>query len=354
MARPTLTTTSSWADLSGVDRLAIQAFLDQADTASPFQDPLFSGGGALGGGLAEHWFVLRDKEHVLLAGYAIENFALGRHFPRQRCLVFPRGPVVSDASALGRGLRSIEDWARTRGFVHIEVQPQWMDDAIAEMSAVIHDLGWRQVEQANAPMTLRIHLAKGLDGLLAGFDKGTRYEVRRAQKVGIDVRFAASAIEYERYYECYLMTCQRKGFTGLERDNFLGLMSRIAREPSRGGLLLAEMDQDLLGGIVVLRAGPCLHYAYGASTDRSDLRKLPIGYLLQWRAIEWAREIGLTAYDLGGYTATPQNSTARFKKGFGGVPVRIAPLHRRILRPLLYGSAVGLKKLKSFRKPAGQ
>jgi hypothetical protein len=345
MTRPTLTTTSSWADLSGADRYAIREFLDQVDTASPFQDPLFAGGGALGGGLAEHWFVLRNSEHVLLAGYAIENFALGRRLPRWRCLVFPRGPVVSDATALGSGLRSIEAWARSRGFVHIDVQPQWTDSAITEAA---RDLGWSKAEPAAAFMTLRIDLTKGLDALLAGFDKGTRYEVRRAQRVGIDVRFAASAADYERYYECYLQTCRRKGFTGIERDNFLSLMFRIARDPSRGGLLLAEMDRDLLGGIVVLRAGPCLHYVYGASTDRPDLRKLPIGYLLQWRAIEWAREIGLAAYDFGGYTSTPQNSTARFKKGFGGVPVNIAPTYRRILRPWLYGTAVGLKKLKGF------
>ena len=73
-------------------------------------------------------------------------------------------------------------------------------------------------------------------------------------------------------------------------------------------------------------------------------------YLLQWRAMQWAKERGCTEYDLWGVpdadeaTLEAQFETRsdglwgvyRFKRGFGGEIKRAAQALDRVYMPLLY------------------
>ncbi len=73
-------------------------------------------------------------------------------------------------------------------------------------------------------------------------------------------------------------------------------------------------------------------------------------YLLQWRAMQWARERDCTEYDLWGVpdedesTLEAQFETRhdglwgvyRFKRGFGGEVKRAAQALDRVYMPLLY------------------
>jgi hypothetical protein len=77
-------------------------------------------------------------------------------------------------------------------------------------------------------------------------------------------------------------------------------------------------------------------YYTAAAMDRARSRE-PIGHALQWAAIEWLIEHGMTAYELGIQQFGPllhdvpdekERNISRFKRGFGGV-TRRAPAYEK-------------------------
>jgi peptidoglycan pentaglycine glycine transferase (the first glycine) len=99
---------------------------------------------------------------------------------------------------------------------------------------------------------------------------------------------------------------------------------------------------------VVFALGGCAYYLYGASTDE-ERNRMPT-YLLQWRAMQWAKERGCTEYDLWGLPDEDEETLEaqfesrsdglwgvyRFKRGFGGQVKRAAQALDRVYMPLLY------------------
>jgi hypothetical protein len=325
---------ASWESIPLTEKRTLRAFLDKSAMASPFQDPAFCGADALGQGLGEHWFVVKTNGRTLAVGYAVENFAFGRYLPRLRCVGFPKGPVANNGGDLLIALRLLEQAARRLKMVYVDVEPQWTEDATAEFGYAAGEIGWTKV--AGPQLTLRLDVAKPLDQLLAALDKSTRYEIRRGERSGVNVRIAASEDEFRLFYECYRSTSLRKGFEPIDSDSFAGLAARLREDPARGALLVATVPDACLGGIVVLRSGRSMHYVYGATTADPEWRKLPIGYMLQWRGIELARDLDLLTYDFGGYSFDRDNLVARFKARFGGRPVVIGSRYRRVLRSSTY------------------
>jgi hypothetical protein len=323
------------------DRAAVQTFLDSSGSASPFQDPYFAGANALGAGygalsLQRRWHYVRDGGQVVGVGLGAEEFAIDRRFPGLRALLFALGPVVEGAEALRVFLSLIEREGRARNMVYVDIQPQWTGEAGKILHTIATGLGWVQgTSVGTAQMNLRTDLTGSLEQILYGFDQETRYKVRRAERLGVNVRASLADEDVRKSYECVVETARRKGFGIMERQNFLETIVRLKGDPLRGTLLLAEVGDDLLGVNLVLRAGQGAFYLVGGSTGRPDLRKLPIGYLLQYRAMAWAKEVGATFYDFGGYDPNDMHDVARFKRGFGGTPNEVL-LYRRVLRRGVY------------------
>jgi lipid II:glycine glycyltransferase (peptidoglycan interpeptide bridge formation enzyme) len=98
---------------------------------------------------------------------------------------------------------------------------------------------------------------------------------------------------------------------------------------------------------MVFAYGSRAWYFYGASTEK-ERNRMPT-YLLQWKAMQWARQRGCTQYDLWGVPdadleTLEANFTKRsdglwgvyrFKRGFGGELIRAAgALDRPYNKPL--------------------
>ena len=94
--------------------------------------------------------------------------------------------------------------------------------------------------------------------------------------------------------------------------------------------------------------GDTAWYFYGASTDE-ERNRMPT-YLLQWKAIQWAKGKGCKVYDLWGVPDYPENELEegfldrsdglwgvyRFKRGFGGQLQRTIGAWDRVYQPLVY------------------
>jgi lipid II:glycine glycyltransferase (peptidoglycan interpeptide bridge formation enzyme) len=132
----------------------------------------------------------------------------------------------------------------------------------------------------------------------------------------------------------------------------------IFRQRDAAGLFLAEYQGQPLAALMVLTWGKRAYYMYGASSNEQRHR-MPT-YLVQFRAMQWAREQGCESYDLWGIPDLDRSSIGpdmadaeqrgalstgmgglyRFKRGFGGHEVRYVGtyeyVYNAVLCPMLH------------------
>ena len=336
------TVVNSFEGLSEASRARLRTFLDTADNASPYQDPVFFGDRRLG---EVDVVIERGGEPVFFA-LGIENFALGRFFRNLRTLVIHKGPVVHDEDALISGLRALKELGRKRGLCEIHINPQIYEGKAYDVAQTCGALGFRPLSSTSSEGTLRLNISSNIEEVFARFHQGTRYKVRRADRIGISVLRADSKADFSQFYELYSQRASEKGYDPLPTADFLALSERLRASPSRGAVFLSEYKGDLLYGGLFLRSGPRVQFIYGG-TDVQKAGNLPAGYPVFRRAIEWAKEIGCSEFDFGGYTATGDPTVRRFKEGFGGELRTFVPAYTLTIRPVV----IGVGKLVRVLRP---
>ncbi len=85
----------------------------------------------------------------------------------------------------------------------------------------------------------------------------------------------------------------------------------------------------------MVRAGSRSWYVWGATKKQAEVN---VGHLLQWRAMNWAKQQGCTEYDLGGYRIAARDGPALFKRGFSDTVVRFLPTYRCVTNPAAYAA----------------
>ncbi len=167
--------------------------------------------------------------------------------------------------------------------------------------------------------TMFVDLRGSEEDLLARMHHKTRYNIRLAQRKGVEIREVTHK-ELPIFYALYTETCQRN-YIQLHDLSFFESLFTLELEKPYFSLLVAYLDGVPLSSMFLTRSGDRATYLYGASS--SFRRNSMSTYALQWRAMQLARSWGCTSYDLFGVSPTedkdhPMSSLTKFKKGFGG------------------------------------
>lgn len=162
------------------------------------------------------------------------------------------------------------------------------------------------------------------DDLLAGMNQLWRRNIKKADKLGVEVRTGSRA-ELADFHRVYLETAERDRFTPRPLGYFERMWDALtAEEPDRMVLYLAHHEGDLVAATTLVRVGEHSWYSYGAST--SAKREVRGSNAVQWRMMRDALAAGATVYDLRGITDTldaddPHVGLIQFKVGTGGEAV---------------------------------
>jgi peptidoglycan pentaglycine glycine transferase (the first glycine) len=243
------------------------------------------------------------------------------------CVMYvPKGPALdySDGELLQHVLATLEDVARRHHAIFIKVDPDvCLEDASPPADQVITSLenrGWQlSSEQIQFRNTILIDPTQEEDELLQAMKSKTRYNVRLAERRGVEVRLGGLT-DLPLFYDMYVETSSRDEFIirplAYYRDAWQAFM-----EADLAHLFIAEYEDQPLAGLILFRFGNKVWYMYGASRDLH--RNLMPNHLLQWEAIRWAKTQGCTVYDLWGAPdvldeSDPLWGVYRFKEGFGG------------------------------------
>ncbi|MDO8435232.1 MAG: peptidoglycan bridge formation glycyltransferase FemA/FemB family protein [bacterium] len=168
--------------------------------------------------------------------------------------------------------------------------------------------------------TIELDLSKSDDELLAGMHEKTRYNIRLAERKGVEVRIVPSndSVAKSAFIKLLAETASRDGFSLHPGSYYETLCESLT---DIGNLVIATHEGDVLAVHFLVTFGDTTHYLFGASS--SDKRNLMAPYLVQWKSALFAKSKGIHWYDFFGISdANPRwEGITRFKRGFGGVEV---------------------------------
>jgi len=298
----------------------ITDFLDGQDTSHLFQFPQWNTSGG-------RFALLRESGGVRWFVTLGVHSPLGAAVPWTRAAIANRGPVCDDARLWHDATAEFAEQLRRERFTYFDASPDWVQIPGVETKKDFSDSSWKQLSGERA--SLRLDLTKSEDEIFANLRKNSRYEVRRAERLGVSVVAASNAAEVEEFLTLHSRLAARKGFAADAPEDLRGCIRWLMTEDARGALLLARSEDRAYGGAVIGRAGKRCWYVWGAVDKQEHFN---VGHILQWKAVLWAKSHGCSQYDFGGYTPGATSGPAWFKAGFGGEVVRFVPPHRRVLR----------------------
>jgi peptidoglycan pentaglycine glycine transferase (the first glycine) len=264
-----------------------------------------------------------------------------RGLPTGLSMVYvPKGPLLDDWGDAALRQRVFEDLmaiAKRERAIFIKIDPDVRlgtgipghsdetNDLIGE--AVLHDLracGWHYSgEQIQFANTFMIDLGQDEEQLLARLKQKTRYNIRLAERKGVEIR-PGSVADMELLYHLYAETSLRDGFVIRSFDYYQALWSAFLKA-GMARIFIAEVDREPVAALVLFLFQRKAWFLYGMSRD-THREKMP-NYLLQWEAIRQCKRAGCLVYDLWGapyqfVETDPLWGVYRFKEGLGGQVVR--------------------------------
>jgi Acetyltransferase (GNAT) domain len=300
----------------------ITSFLDTQTTSHPFQFPQWATD------TRTYLALVRRQAKLRWFAQCGVFYPAGRILWPIRALTLNRGPVCDDLDLAEIGLRRLVEAGSREGFAFIDIAPEWTGDVAEAARGFLAHNGWQPFSTPRS--SLRMDLSLGLDQLLGNFRKVTRYEIKRSERHEVEVVMARDEKDYDHWLALYREMAKEKQFAAEDCGHIRHVLRWLGAQTQRGGLLLAHKDGRLLGGIVIVRSGVRCWYVFGA-TSKDD--KFSAGHLLQWRAIQWAKEQGCMEYDFSGgeYREGADSGPAFFKRGFCDDVVHFLPPHRQVI-----------------------
>ena len=181
----------------------------------------------------------------------------------------------------------------------------------------LHDSG-KNFSGIQPRFVFRLYLnGRDKEEMLASFHSKTRYNIRVAERKGVEVKIAGREAVGD-FSRLMLETGVRDGFVVRSAEYFEKILENLG-EHAR--LYMAYSEGVAIAGTLAIHYGDKVWYLYGASSNAH--RNLMPNYLLQWSMIQWAVELGARVYDFRGVSgdlseSNPLYGLYRFKKGFNG------------------------------------
>ena len=207
--------------------------------------------------------------------------------------------------------------------------------------------------------TVLLDLRQPLEVLLNDCKPKWRYNIRLAEKKGVQVRCFSGA-EAEKsipvFYELYRETAVRDGIA-IHSEAYYRSLCRLAADSTKNtdriciSVYTALFEEEPLAAIITLFSPSEAVYLYGASANKH--RNLMPAYLLQWRAIQDAKAYGCCSYDFYGIPpsddpAHPMYGLYRFKTGFGGMIIHRVGTMDVPIRSYSYYAYSFAERLRAF------
>lgn len=235
---------------------------------------------------------------------------------------FPKGQAPDDAQ-----MYAIRTAARQHNLVYVKIEPD-ISAPVEKATSLLQPhrdyLTQNSCQKGRVmftPYSFILDLTPTEDDLLAGLKSKTRYNVKLAQKSGVQVTVDNSEAAFAEYIKLWKETTKRQAFYSHDQKYHQNMWAFMNKSGTAHLLKATYQNQTLGIWIVFVHAG-VLYYPYGASSRQH--REVMANNLLAWEAIRFGKQQGCRSFDMWGSLgpdADPDNpwfGFHRFKAGYGG------------------------------------
>ncbi len=265
--------------------------------------------------------------------------AIVEHAKRARYLTVPGGPIIDwgDKELVTSWAEQIKSIAEAANCVFVRVRPQLISNDLTK--ALFGKYGFIDAPiHLHAELTSQLDLTKTEEELLARMRKTTRYEIKKAKALELNIKTSDKVGDIEDFYALQIETAARQGFVPFSKA-YLVEQFRIFAADGQALLYSARLKKALLAQAMIIFYRQEAVYHYGASTPEG--RTYPGASLIQWEAIKEAKRKGMRRYNFWG--VAPEGETDHrfygvsvFKRGFGGQDVAYLHAQDLVIDPFKY------------------
>jgi len=254
-------------------------------------------------------------------------------------LFIPHGPAVIEGVSgqdkkeiLELILVQLGDIAEKEKASFIRISPIFVEDSAngyPENENVFLDLGFRQAPIHMHPETTwELDITLPEEQLLMNMRKTTRYLIRQAEKnPDIQIVISNKIEDLKLFWPVYLKTAKRHRFVVFSEKYLEAEFNSFIKDREILIFLGKYKEQVVSAAIFVFWQDICFYHHSGSL---SKYNKIPVSYLLQWRAIKEAKILGCRTYNFWGIapgieteadaqkSKHPWAGLSLFKMGFGG------------------------------------
>jgi lipid II:glycine glycyltransferase (peptidoglycan interpeptide bridge formation enzyme) len=206
-----------------------------------------------------------------------------------------------------------EEYLVRRRFL-LRIIPNEIETNNNKICSILEDEGFRR--KATHSRTFLLDLTPSLEELRKNLTEHWRRNLKKAEKNELKLKEGTGDGLYETVSILFKDMLSRKGFvSGIDINQFRAIQNSLP-ESIKMRIMVCEFKGNPVSALVCSAMGDTGILLIGAtSTNGMNLRG---SFLLQWRMIQWLKEIGCRYYDLGGINPGKNTGVYHFKAGFRG------------------------------------
>ncbi len=263
----------------------------------------------------------------------IENAKRGKY------LTIPGGPIFNwnNKKIVNSWMKHTKKIATSNKCVFVRIRPQIINSE--KNRRLLKNFGLSvSPMHLTTETTLQLNLDQPLDQILSHMRKNTRYEIRKAEKIGIEIKKSSSPKDIDQFYQLQLDTAQRQKFVPFSKKLLTSEFKTFATQ-KQAYLYTALLNQKILAQAMIIHYPTESSYHFGASSLEG--RKYPGAYAIQWQAIQDAKKRNIPRYNFWGVVEPEQTKhrfygVSIFKRGFGGDQINYIKAHDLVVNPIKY------------------
>lgn len=218
---------------------------------------------------------------------------------------FPSEPVLA----------YLQDFASKNGFIFIKIEPYAEEDSAPPAKMRLT----KSTHALFPPWTQILDIGQPEEDLLKNMKPKTRYNIRLAQKKGVQVREMSTDEGFEIFQKLYFETCERQKYFGHTKKYHETVWKSLNEGIAH--ILVAFYNGIPLAAYELFHFHDVFYYTYGGTSDMH--RNLMAANLLMWESILLGKKLGAKKYDMWGSLPPgydekhPWAGFTRFKEGYG-------------------------------------
>ncbi len=252
---------------------------------------------------------------------------------KQKVGYLPKGPMPSRLMVDGLSLIG-----KQKGIAYIKLEPDVEEDKSLESR--VKSLGLvRAKKSLFTKYNFVLDISKSEEEILTKMHPKTRYNIRLAQKKGVEVYDSVEDKDFKVYLKLYFETTKRQKYFG-HTPHYHRLVWETLKKAGMARVMIAKYEKKPLVAWMLLNFKDTFYYPYGGSSPLH--RDTMSSNLVAWEAIRLGKELKLKSFDMWGALGPdpdpqdPWYGFHRFKAGYGARHVEYIGSWDLVINPAYY------------------